>query len=162
MEDEVERLVAGWRNVLPDTDVSPLEVMSRVARLAQHLERQRTVVFARHELETWSFDVLSTLRRASPAHELSPGQLLSMTLVTSGTMTNRLHHLEQRGYIRRRQHPRDARSSRVRLTAEGRRRVDAAVKDLVLREDAILGGLTADQRRRLAKLLQMVIAPFDA
>jgi DNA-binding MarR family transcriptional regulator len=162
MEDEVERLVAGWRNVLPDTDVSPLEIMSRVARLAQHLERQRTAVFARHELETWSFDVLSALRRANPVQELSPGQLLSMTLVTSGTMTNRLHHLEQRGYIRRRQHPRDARSSRVRLTAEGRRRVDAALKDLVIRESALLGGLNVDQRHRLATLLQVVIAPFDA
>ena len=66
MEDEVDRLVAGWRRVLPDVDVSPLEVLSRVTRLARHLEHQRSLVFARHDLETWTFDVLSALRRSVP------------------------------------------------------------------------------------------------
>ena len=64
MEDEVDRLVRGWRRALPEVDVSPLEVLSRVSRLARHLDRQRTVVLARHDLEIWSFDVLSALRRA--------------------------------------------------------------------------------------------------
>src|SRR5207244_4036154 len=108
-------LVAGWRAALPEVDVSPLEVLSRVSRLARHLDRQRTVVFGRHDLETWSFDVLSALRRSPPPHRLSPGQLLAQTLVTSGTMTNRLDHLEVRGLVRRRQDPADARSVRVEL-----------------------------------------------
>ena len=141
MEDEVDRLVAGWRRALPDVDVSPLEVLSRVTRLARHLERQRTVVFARHDLETWTFDVLSALRRSDPPHHLSPGQLLAQTLVTSGTMTNRIDHLEERGLVRRRPDPSDARSVRVQLTAAGRRRVDLALRDLVARENAILGTL---------------------
>lgn len=162
MEDEVEHLVAGWRRALPDVDVSPLEVLSRVTRLAHHLERQRSVVFARHELETWTFDVLSALRRAGPPYDLSPGQLLAQTLVTSGTMTNRLNHLEPRGLVRRRPDPRDARSVRVRLTAAGRRKVDSALKDLVVREDALLGSLDDDQRSDLASLLKIVVAPFDS
>ena len=119
--------------------MSPLEVLSRVARLARHLERQRTAVFARHDLETWTFDVLSALRRSDPPHHLSPGQLLAQTLVTSGTMTNRIDHLEERGLVRRRPDPSDARSVRVQLTAAGRRRVDLALRDLVAREHAILG-----------------------
>ena len=160
--DEVARLVAGWRRALPDVDVSPLEVWSRVSRLAQHLKRQRTAVFAEHELETWSFDVLSALRRSDPPHELSPGQLLDLTLVTSGTMTNRLRHLEDRGLISRRRDPEDARSVRVRLTAAGTKRVDAALKALVEREDALLAGLSSTQRDALADLLALVVAPFDA
>jgi DNA-binding MarR family transcriptional regulator len=162
VEDDVDRLVEGWRETLPDVDVSPLEVLSRVTRLAHHLERQRSAVFARHDLETWTFDVLSALRRSGPPHDLSPGQLLAMTLVTSGTMTNRLNHLEQRGLIRRTPDPRDARSIRVRLTAEGRKRVDRALEDLVVREDALLGGLSAAQRSSLAALLKTVVAPFDS
>jgi DNA-binding MarR family transcriptional regulator len=162
MEDEVEHLVAGWRRALPGVDVSPLEVLSRVTRLARHLERQRTVVFARHDLETWTFDVLSALRRAGPPHDLSPGQLLAQTLVTSGTMTNRLNHLEQRGLVRRQPDPKDARSIRVRLTAEGRKKVDSALADLVVREDALLGGLDSGQRSGLAGLLKIVVAPLDS
>src|SRR5580700_9808620 len=150
MEDEVDRLVKGWRKALPEVDVSPLEVLSRVSRLARHLDRQRNVVFARHDLEIWSFDVLSALRRADPPHHLSPGQLLAQTMVTSGTMTNRLDHLEGRGLVRRRPDPSDARSVRVQLTATGRRRVDAALGDLVTRENAILGTLDNDERATLA------------
>ena len=161
MEDEVERLVAGWRRALPDLDVSPLEVLSRVTRLARHLDRQRTIVFARHDLETWTFDVLSALRRVD-GEQLSPGQLLAQTLVTSGTMTNRIDRLEERGLVRRRPDPTDARSVRVQLTAAGRRRVDAALKDLVAREHAILGSLDEAERASLAGLLRRVVAPFDA
>jgi DNA-binding MarR family transcriptional regulator len=162
MEDEVDRLVAGWRRVLPDVDISPLEVLSRVTRLARHLDRQRSAVFARHDLQTWSFDVLSALRRSDAPHHLSPGQLLAQTLVTSGTMTNRLDHLEARGLVRRRTDPSDARSVRVQLTAAGARRVDGALVDLVARENAILGTLDDDERRTLADLLRRVVAPFDA
>lgn len=162
MEDEVEHLVAGWRQALPGVDVSPLEVLSRVTRLAHHLERQRSVVFARHDLETWTFDVLSALRRAGPPYHLSPGQLLAQTLVTSGTMTNRLNHLEQRGLVRRKPDLKDARSVRVWLTADGRRRVEAALKDLVIREDALLGSLNDDERSVLANLLKSVVAPFES
>ncbi len=161
MEDEVERLVGGWRRVLPGVDVSPLEVLSRVARLARHLDRQRTLVFARHDLETWTFDVLSALRRAD-GQQLSPGQLLAQTLVTSGTMTNRIDRLEERGLVRRRPDPTDARSVRVQLTAAGRRRVERALEDLAAREDAILGTLDASERATLAALLRRVVAPFDA
>jgi DNA-binding MarR family transcriptional regulator len=162
MEDEVDRLVAGWRGALPELDVSALEVLSRVTRLARHLDRQRTLVFARHDLETWTFDVLAALRRAGPPHQLSPGQLLAQTLVTSGTMTNRIDRLEHRGLVRRRPDPADARSTRVQLTSAGRKRVDAAIGDLVTREDAILGTLDPDERARLAGLLRRVVAPFDA
>lgn len=161
IEDEVDRLVAGWHEALPDLDTSPLEVLSRVARLARHLERQRNAVFARHDLETWTFDVLAALRRAGPPHELSPGQLLAQTLVASGTMTNRLDRLEERGLVRRRPDADDARSIRVRLTTSGRARVDTAIRDLVARENAILGSLSRSERHTLADLLRRVLAPFD-
>jgi DNA-binding MarR family transcriptional regulator len=77
-------------------------------------------------------------------------------------MTNRIDHLERRGLVRRRPDRDDARSVRVHLTAAGRRRVDLALRDLVARENAILGTLDATQRAALAGLLRRVVAPFDA
>jgi DNA-binding MarR family transcriptional regulator len=77
-------------------------------------------------------------------------------------MTNRLNHLEHRGLVRRRPDSKDARSVRVRLTAAGRRKVDAALEDLVVREDALLGSLDAGQRSDLATLLKIVVAPLDS
>jgi len=161
VEDEVDRIVDGWTLAIPDLDVSPLAVLSRVTRLAHHFERERSVVFARHGLETWSFDVLSALRRADPDRGLSPGQLLVETLVTSGTMTNRLNHLESRGLVLRVRDPEDARSLRILLTTAGRRSVDRALEDLVERERHLLADLDSDQREVLADLLKLLVIPFE-
>ena len=70
--DEVDRIVAAWRRERPDLDVAPLEVLSRVSRLARHLDLARGAAFAAHGLERWEFDVLAALRRAGAPYELSP------------------------------------------------------------------------------------------
>jgi DNA-binding MarR family transcriptional regulator len=160
-DDEVDRLLGAWRRERPDLDVEPLAVLSRVSRLARHLELARRAAFAEHGLEQFEFDVLAALRRAGPPYELSPGRLLIETLVGSGTMTHRLDRLEQRGLVRRRPDPDDGRSVRVRLTARGRARVDAAFGDLLDRERALLAGITPEQRATLTDLLRLLTAPFD-
>jgi DNA-binding MarR family transcriptional regulator len=162
VEDEVDRLVAAWREERPDLDTEPLHVLSRVSRLARHLDRARRAVFAAHGMESWEFDVLTALRRAGPPYELSPGRLLRATLVTSGTMTNRIDRLESAGLVRRGPDPQDKRGVLVRLTEAGRTRVDAAMDDLVERERDLLVSLTPDDRRNLAGLLRSLLVPFDA
>src|SRR5829696_7921672 len=161
-EDEVDRIVAAWRRERPDLDVEPLTVLSRVTRLARHLDLARRASFARHRLEPWEFDVLSALRRDGPPYQLSPGALLAQTLVTSGTMTNRIDRLAQRGLVRREPSPADRRGVLVRLTDEGRARVDAAMSDLLDVEAGLLAGLGPPGRAQLAALLRDVVAPFDA
>jgi len=161
IEDEVDRLVAAWRRELPGLDVSPFEVLSRVSRLARHLDRARRMVFATHDLESWEFDVLTALRRAGAPYELSPGRLLTQTLVTSGTMTNRIDRLTAKGLVERRPDPTDRRGVRVRLTEKGRERVDAALADLLEHERTLLAALPEPDRARLAELLRRLLAPFD-
>lgn len=159
--DEVDRLVVAWRQERPDLDVEPLQVLSRVSRLAKHLDRARRAAFAEHALEPWEFDVLTALRRAGKPYELSPGTLLRATLVTSGTMTNRIDRLAQAGLVRRRPDPEDRRGVLVSLTTAGLDRVDAAFSDLLRREHDLLAGLGADDQRALAALLRTLLAPFD-
>jgi DNA-binding MarR family transcriptional regulator len=161
MEDEVDRLVAAWRRERPDLDVTPMEVLSRVTRLARHLDRARRQAFATHGLESWEFDVLSALRRAGEPYELSPGRLLRETLVTSGTMTNRIDRLAARGLVSRAPDPGDRRGVRVRLTDAGRARVDAALSALLINERALLTGLGDADRHRLGDLLRALLLPFD-
>ncbi len=160
--DEVDEIVARWQSERPDLDVSPLEVLSRVSRLARHLDRARRAAFAAHGLETWEFDVLSALRRQGPPYELSPGSLLRATLVTSGTMTNRIDRLEASGLVSRQRDQQDKRSVLVRLTKRGLDTVDAAFADLLERERTLLAGLDADEQRELANLLRFLLVPFDA
>jgi DNA-binding MarR family transcriptional regulator len=161
VQDEVDRLVAAWRRERPDLDVTPLHVLSRVTRLARHLDRARRLAFARHDLQVWEFDVLAALRRAGAPYQLSPGQLLTQTLVTSGTMTNRIDRLAGRGLVLRLPDPADRRGVIVRLTAHGRDRVDAALADLLAQEERLLAALSGEQRQALADLLRALVGPFD-
>ncbi|MGQ0629437.1 MAG: MarR family winged helix-turn-helix transcriptional regulator [Sporichthyaceae bacterium] len=161
MQDEVDRLVAAWRQQRPDLDVRPLEVLSRVTRLARHLDRARARAFAEHDLQMWEFDVLSALRRSGQPYRMSPGALLTQTLVTSGTMTNRIDRLAARDLVRREPAPGDRRGVLVVLTAAGLACVDAALRDLLAHEQQLLASLTEHQREELASLLRALVIPFD-
>jgi DNA-binding MarR family transcriptional regulator len=158
--DEVDRITAAWQRERPDLDVTPLEVLSRVTRLARHLDLARRQAFAAHELETWEFDVLAALRRAGAPYAMSPGQLGTETLVTSGTMTNRIDRLEGRGLVRREPDPNDRRGVRVVLTDRGRGTVDNALFDLVGREHELLAHLPQDSQSELARLLRALVREF--
>ena len=159
--DEVDELLAAWRRERPDLDTDPLGVLSRVTRLAKYLDAARRRAFAEVGLETWEFDVLAALRRAGSPYALSPGQIGAQTLVTSGTMTNRVDRLEARGLVKRERDPGDRRGIRVVLTESGKRAVDLALEDLLAREREILAGLGIQQRRDLAGLLRTLVLAFD-
>jgi DNA-binding MarR family transcriptional regulator len=161
VRDETDGLLAAWARERPDLDPAPLAVLSRVTRLARHLDRERRAAFAAQGLEAYEFDVLTARRRAGPPYELTPGRLLTETLVTSGTMTHRLDRMEARGLVARRPDPADGRGVRVRLTAAGRDRADAAVADLLDRERTLLAGLSERDRDRLAALLRTLLVNFE-
>ena len=162
LRDEVDDLVGAWRAQRPDLDVEPMQVLSRISRLARHLDIARRSAFADHGLETWEFDVLSALRRQGPPFQLTPGALLRATLVTSGTMTNRIDRLVRKGLVRREPDPKDKRGVLVTLTDQGVTRADAALADLLRRERVLLAGLDPDERQHLADLMRILLAPFDA
>jgi len=136
-------------------------VLSRVSRLAIHLDRARRAAFAAHTLESWEFDVLATLRRSGPPYRLAPGQLTRATLVTSGTMTNRVDRLVERGLVSRASDPDDRRSVLVTLSEAGRALVDAALQDLLASEQLIMAQLPADRHEELASSLRRLLAPYE-
>jgi DNA-binding MarR family transcriptional regulator len=162
MRDEVDRLVEAWRRERADLDLGPMEVLSRISRLSHHLDRARRQAFAEHRLETWEFDVLAALRRTGPPYELSPGRLIKETLVTSGTMTNRVDRLAARGLVERLPAPADRRGVLVRLTDAGRTAVDGALEGLLDRERDLLAGMTLTDRKKLAGLLRALVVPFES
>ena len=160
--DEVDALVEAWTRERPDLDLGPMRVLSRITRLARHLDRQRAAAFSAHDLESWEFDVLAALRRAGRPNQLSPGQLLRETMVTSGTMTNRVDRLAARGLVARENHPEDKRGVLVRLTDAGRVAVDAALADLLAAEHEVLAGLAEDDQSSLAAALRRLLVRYDS
>ncbi len=158
--DEVDELVEAWHRERSDLDLAPVEVFSRITRLARLLDLARRAAFSAHGIESWEFDVLAALRRAGAPYQLSPGALVRQTMVTSGTMTNRVDRLTARGLVEREADPDDRRGVLVRLTASGKRTVDGAFETLIERERGLLAQLGEADRQRLAVLLKRLMVPL--
>ena len=159
--DEVDRIVEAWIRERPDLDFSPLHVLSRVGRLSRHVDLAKRAAFSASELESWEFDVLSALRRVGAPYQLSPKALLQQTLVSSGTMTNRIDRLVDLGLVERHTDPHDGRGILVTMTETGQQRVDSAISNLVEAEEGLLSALSATDRGRLASLLRKLSLDFD-
>ena len=159
--DEVDRIVEAWSRERPDLDFSPLHVLSRVDRIAKQLEKARADAFLESGLAPWEFDVLAALRRAGPPYRLSPKSLLQQTLVTSGTMTNRIDRLHARGLVERKDDPNDGRGVLVELSDSGRVKVDAVIAALIESESTLLAGLTPAERGRITDLLRKLSLGLD-
>ena len=159
--DEVDRIVSSWNRERPDLDFSPLEVLSRVGRLAKLLERARKNAFTKSKIEAWEFDVLAALRREGHPYQLSPKALLQQTLVSSGTMTNRIDRLVERDFVRRLEDPNDGRGVLVEMTPAGLTRVDAAITRLVDAEAVLLSSLNKSEQKKLAESLRRLSIDVD-
>ncbi|RFZ88545.1 MarR family transcriptional regulator [Shinella sp. WSJ-2] len=159
--DHVDRILAQWNRERPDLDVEPMGLLGRIARLRTHLAREIEKALAAHGLNSASFDVLATLRRSGPPYRLSPGDLIATTMVSSGTMTNRLDQLEKAGLIERSHNPDDRRGVIIALTPKGLALVDAAVTDHVENQHKLLDGLDAQERAALDGLLRKFLGEFE-
>ncbi len=158
MEDSVDRIIAQWALARPEVDVSPMAVMGRLSRLTRLFERELQAVFDQHGLQSGEFDLLATLRRADvESHGLTAGELASSAMVTSGAITNRLDRLVAKGLVTREADPLSRRTIRVALTREGRKLVDAALRDHVDNEERLLASMTSSERAELETLLRKLL-----
>ncbi|RFB99094.1 MarR family transcriptional regulator [Rhizobium leguminosarum bv. trifolii] len=159
--DHVDKILAQWRQERPDLDVEPMGLLGRLKRLGTHLGREVEAVLLKHGLSTSAFDVLATLRRASAPHRLSPGELLEMTMVSSGTMTNRIDQLEKAGFVERVVNPEDRRSVLIALTEKGLATVEAAVDAHVANQRRLTANLSAADKTELDRLLRKFLSDFE-
>lgn len=152
--DHVGRILEQWHHERPDLDVSPLGIIGRLHRLAVELDDRLRVVFAEAGLGDGEFDVLATLRRSGTPYELTPGELMAQTMVSSGAVTKRTDRLVAAGLVERAVSSTEARSRRIRLTASGLETIDDLFARHVANEHRLLSGLTPPQREALSHMLE--------
>ncbi|GAA1616940.1 MarR family winged helix-turn-helix transcriptional regulator [Leucobacter chromiireducens] len=160
-EDEVDRIIADWSAARPDLDLTPLAIFSRLWRITKHLDRARAHAFDRSGLASWEFDVLAVLRRGGEPFRQSPKVLVQQTMVSSGTMTNRIDRMVDRGLVQRLTDPNDGRGVLVEMTPLGLTLVDAAMTRLSDSEERLLGGIPRSERERLSVLLRRLALSVD-
>lgn len=147
-------LLAQWAEQRPELDVTPLEVVARIARVSHHVDRAIDSMLSQLDLKWWEVDVLGALRRAGPPFKVSPGELSERLMVTSGTMTTRIDRLQERGFVTRDQAEHDRRGVVVSLTETGRKVIDDAIEPHLANLDRILEPLDATTRGAVANALR--------
>lgn len=160
--DPIDLRRAQWARELPDLDTEPMDLLGRARRTVLRSRPAIEAVFARHGLDSGEFDVLSTLLRSGPPYALRPTELFRSLMISSGGLTDRLNRLQKAGLISRPPSPEDRRSLLVELTAEGRARAEAAFREDMAIEAALLAPLSAADRTALAALLRKLAAAVDA
>jgi DNA-binding MarR family transcriptional regulator len=161
-QDSMEPILAQWRRERPDLDLELIGINGRVLRLAAHLDQRLNAVAEATGLSRALLDVLAALRRSGAPFRMSPTELFSSMMVTSGCMTHRLDRLESEGLVERLRDPEDRRGVLVGLTPKGRTLIDSLMPQLA----AALGGLSQEleprERRQFADLLRRVLGAFES
>jgi DNA-binding MarR family transcriptional regulator len=150
--DLIDLLVSQWRQIRPDLDAGPMRISGRLLRLAKIVERRTEAALRPFRLSLWQFDVLATLRRNN--RDLSPGEMLEATMLTSGAMTHRLDRLESAGWIERKSDPDDRRGVKVHLTRSGRNLVDKAIEARLKEASVVAAALKPSESDALSRLLE--------
>ena len=157
-EESLARLKKTW----PKTVTPAVEVILSIYRLNDLARANARRQTSRHGLSLTDIDVLAALRIAPPPHELSPTELYSAVLISSGGLTKVLHSLEHRGLIRRVADDKDRRSRRVRLTPAGRALAErAATAVQASGDDLISRALSTGEMARLADLLRKLLLAVE-
>lgn len=157
-EDAVNRIIMQWQEQgFKSDELVAMETIGRIKRLELLLMRGIAEGHkAQFDLAHWEFDVLATLRRAGEPYCLSPTALFDTMMVSSGTMTNRLQHLEKKKLISRVDNPDDKRSLLVQLTQAGKALMDKALPAHLERENELLAGMSQEELKMLNMLLKKV------
>lgn len=159
--DRVDEILRQWVRERPDLDVSPMAIIGRISRIERIVTPLLASVFRQFGLERWSFDVLATLRRSGYPYELTPTQLFSSLMLTSGAITHRTDELVKAGLVQRTPDPNDRRGVRVKLTDLGLAKINEAVAAHVENEWRMLRHLSQQDRSLLISLLRRFLLGLE-
>ena len=161
-DDRASRARAQWQKEVPGLNLVPMEALGRMSEVTQTLRKNYfEPVFKAYGLKPGEFDVLATLRRSGVPFTLTPTELYSSTMITSGGMTARLDRLEKAGLIARKPHESDRRALCVVLTDQGRALIETLLPEHIATQEKALAGLNPEEQEELGRLLRKILEGLD-
>jgi DNA-binding MarR family transcriptional regulator len=143
----------GWSDELVDLGAAFKRVFRNLSRL-----RGRDTHLDGSELSHAQFELLIELEERG---ELSVGDLAAAARLTPATVTQMLDHLAAGGHVERARSESDRRVVVSRLTAGGRRKIEAKRKAWRGRWEEALDGLESDDLRAATRVLERLGDVFE-
>ena len=160
-------LIAGIVDQWKETAVEPLpslmgtEIIGRIVRMNSLVSRKIDENLATFQLNVGEFDLLAVLLREQ-THALTPSEIQSLILISSGGLSNRMTRLESRGLIERLPDPRDRRGVIVSLTQSGKSLIETVAPTHLAIENASIEMLSFDEQLLLKNLLKKILLSAEA
>jgi DNA-binding MarR family transcriptional regulator len=159
--DSVDAMLESWGRTRPDLPFEPVAVISRLARIRRHIDRELEPVFERFGLSPSTFEALVTLMRIAGDSGVSQKRLADEIGVTPGTISIRVDRLVAEGLAERRPDPESKRNSLVALTDQGRELFERVAPVHLANERRLLASLSDEDTRLLVGLLRKLLVEFE-
>jgi DNA-binding MarR family transcriptional regulator len=159
--DSVDALLESWAKTRPDLAFQPVAVISRLARIRRHIDRELEPVFERFGLSPSTFEALVTLMRVAGDAGVSQKRLADEIGVTPGTISIRIDRLVAEGLAERRPDPESKRNALVVLTDQGREVFERVAPVHLANERRLLASLSDEDTRLLVGLLRKLLVEFE-
>ncbi|MFB7549967.1 MarR family winged helix-turn-helix transcriptional regulator [Streptomyces sp. NPDC056154] len=143
-----------------DADPQAVLVAVRLMAAGARLDRASEVHFSRSGLSTGRYRLLVELEDSGG--EKSPSRLATSLGVSRATVTGLVSGLEREGLVARRASTEDGRGAVVVLTARGAQQLRDMAADHFARLEALVDGLTADERGLFLDLLERITRRIGA
>lgn len=155
--DKIDQMLQEWSWSSYDLALRQMAVSKRISLMARRLEQLAADTLGPLGLDPGEFEVLATLLRSGPAHELSPSALNRWLMISGGGLTKRMTRLEERGLITRRLDPDDRRSLLVALTEAGKELAERAVLAHSAATAELIDRIGPEAREQLSGLLREML-----
>src|SRR5262245_39129545 len=159
--DSIDALLDSWAESRPDLPFEPVAVITRLARIRRHIDRELEAVFERFGLSPATFEALVTLMRIAGDSGVSQKRLADEIGVTPGTISVRIDRLVDEGLAERRPDPESKRNTLVALTDEGRTLFERVTPMHLANERRLLASLSDDDVQVLTGLLRKLLVEFE-
>lgn len=156
MGNQLEKAKLEWENIHPEYNLNSVEIFALISLISNIINKKRSALLKKIDLEPWSFDTLSLLRR-SKNKILNPSQFMEELNMTSGTMTHRIDLLEQQGLVVRKKNNIDGRNINIELTKKGQTLIDKALKTQISESDLLLSEFPDDKKRIILDVLNRLL-----
>jgi|SRR4051812_9319638 DNA-binding MarR family transcriptional regulator len=162
MERDLLDIVAEqWTRERPAMQTESIGVIGRILRIAKFVTDERRRLLHDLSLDSATFDLLATLRRAGAPYRLSPAELSRQSLLSGGAVTQRVARAEAAGLVRAQRTDSGRRTVAVELSSAGHEVIERNIEILIRRERALITALTSEEQRDLADLLRRLLAGLE-
>ncbi|RBW41732.1 MarR family transcriptional regulator [Psychromonas sp. B3M02] len=133
----------------------------RIHRVSAYCQQNLSLILKRYDLQAPEFSVLETLRKEQPPYCLTPTELSSAMLFSSGGLTKVLNRMNAAGLIERVDNPNDKRGKLVKLSETGQSLIGEVIVNLHHTEQQKFNLLNAEERAQLNHLLSKILHVWE-